>query len=496
MSPDGKCVILVTFDGGNGSHPSSLIQGKDGNFYGTTLQGGPSGDGSVFKMTRNGAITTLATFGDYLAGYGPGGLIQGSDGSLYGSVSREATKSGAFKLTLSGELTTPFTNRVPADDRGDLLKARDGNSYGTTFADRGDGTSQFGYGTVYKVSPSGERTTLIAFSGTNGANPLGKLVQGRDGNLYGIATAGGTLNQGTVFRLNLATEANSTSRASAQVNVPVLIHAVSNKVDPRIMDAMQSPIAFFGKVVDEKSNVLSSANVAFRWTDLLARGFECTSTAQSDSNGLFSLRDKQGSSLAVSVGKDGYYGTHSSQQTFKYSKMEGDARHTPDSQNPVVFQLRTKGKGEQLLERDFPPGMGQITQLRHDGTPIEIDLFESKKVAPGSGQLKLEFWRDTSEKNARTFDWKLQLSISGGGLHETDEEFPLIAPERVFQPSILINMPKTNQNWRSDLRSRYYIHLPDGKYGRVEFYLLPYNGVFRVKSTINPSGSRNLEPDH
>ena len=155
MSPDGKCVILTTFDGENGGHPSSLLLGEDGNFYGTTLQGGPSGDGSVFRMTPAGAITTLTTFSDSMT-YSPGGLVQGPDGSLYGSVSRLDRQNWPFKLTLAGELTMPFTNRVPAGDTSELLKARDGNSYGTTFADRGDGTSSFGLGTVYKLSSAGE----------------------------------------------------------------------------------------------------------------------------------------------------------------------------------------------------------------------------------------------------------------------------------------------------------------------------------------------------
>lgn len=63
-SADITVTTLVTFDGTNGYLPQSgLVQGKDGNFYGATLQGGPSGDGSVFKMTPDGIITTMATFG-------------------------------------------------------------------------------------------------------------------------------------------------------------------------------------------------------------------------------------------------------------------------------------------------------------------------------------------------------------------------------------------------------------------------------------------------
>ena len=161
--------------------------------------------------------------------------------------------------------------------------------------------------------------------------------------------------------------------------------------------------------------------------------------------------------------------------------------------NPVVFHLWKKGKGESLIGGSFPPGM-KIVQLHHDGTPVELDLLNGTQVPPGNGQFKLEFWRDISNRKANVFDWKLQLSMLGGGLVPTDEEFAFQAPESGYQPSIVIDMPATNQNWIGTLRTKYYVQLPDGKYGRIDFYLLPYNGVFTISSSINPTGSRNLEP--
>ena len=147
-----------------------------------------------------------------------------------------------------------------------------------------------------------------------------------------------------------------------------------------------------------------------------------------------------------------------------------------------------------MIEKDFPPGIGQIWQLHHDGTPIELDLLNGSQNVTGGGQLKLEFWRDLSNPNAKRFDWKLQISAVGGGLIPADEEFAFTAPETGYQPSIVIDMPATNQVWLGELRSRYYIQLPNGNYGRFDFYLLAGNGAFTVKSWVNPSGSRNLEP--
>jgi uncharacterized repeat protein (TIGR03803 family) len=492
ITPDCRCEILTTFDGENGGHPSSLILGKDGNFYGTTLQGGPTGDGAVFRMTTDGTITTLATFSDSMT-YGPGGLSQGPDGTLYGFVSRADTRTSGFKLTVTGQLTVPFTNRPPGVDPVAPLRARDGNLYGTTFAEAGDGNPRGGWGTVYKKTPDGKVTTLISFNGTNGANPLPELTQARDGNIYGITTGGGAFGQGTVFRLNLSQPAPPLP-ITGQITVPILLHPVSNRVDPRILDAMQCPIDFYGRVVDENTNNVPGAGITFQWNDLLARGSEANSTTQSDPGGMFSLLGKQGSSLSVSVGKDGFYGTRDSKQYFKFGKMDAGAKHLPDPQRPVVFTLRKMGAGAELISTDFPIGMGQHPQLRRDGTPVEIDMLRGGPAPAGSGQLKMEFWNDATNRNARIFNWRLKLTVPGGGLVETQEEFPFLASESGYQCPLAIEMLATDKEWKSDLRTKYYVHLPDGKYGRVEVNLMAYNGIIRVHSVVNPSGSRNLEP--
>ena len=121
-------------------------------------------------------------------------------------------------------------------------------------------------------------------------------------------------------------------------------------------------------------------------------------------------------------------------------------------------------------------------------------MFKGGQAAPGAGQLKMEFWNDVTNRNARTFNWKLKLTVPGGGLIETQEGFPFQAPEGGYQLPLVIDMPATNKNWITDLRAKYYVHLPDGKYGRVEIDLMAYNGSIRVHSVVNPSGSRDLEP--
>ncbi len=264
---------------------------------------------------------------------------------------------------------------------------------------------------------------------------------------------------------------------------------------PRIPSAIeqlvQKPINFYGKVLDQSSNAVAGATVQFRWEDFSAGNWTQTTTTQSDSEGRFALRDKHGSGLNVLVSKDGYYSPKGAQGSFDYAS--GSAPFSPDAREPVVFYLRTKGKGASLVVSEFPTAIGKILQLHHDGTPIEFDLLGGKQTPAGSGQLKLELWRDDSDVNASKFDWKLQLSAVDGGLVPTDEEFAFEPPASGYQPSIVIDMPATNENWLGELRTKYYIQLPNGNYGRIDFYLLPYNGAFTVHSYVNPSGSRNLE---
>jgi uncharacterized repeat protein (TIGR03803 family) len=487
MTPNGKCIILVTFDGENGSHPDGLIQGKEGNFYGATLQGGPAGNGSVFKMTPDSKITTLAVFKDDLY-YGPWGLVQGRDGNFYGQMSQiiSSTDGSTFKVTLDGKLTIPVTNGMPTGTDG-LLKAKDGSFYGTTFSDRGDGSSRFGFGTVYKTGHDGVRTTLVVFNQTNGANPLGDLVQGRDGNIYGITTSGGAFNQGTVFRLNLT---RALSPAPTNVNVPILIHAVSNKVDPRIMDAMQAPIDFYGKVVDEKSNAVSNAGVSFRWSDLTARGFENSSTAQSDSNGLFSLTGKQGGSLTVSVGKNGYYTFDRWGKTFFYSKMDAGRKHIPDPLNPVIFYLRKKGQGVELIASENGMRPDVWVRVPKDGTPVRVDFFQKQPSV--TGQLEISQikppWQGAT-------NWSFRLHIPEGGLVENQDEFQFEAPETGYQTTVGYDFKKGETNWTTQVTKQFYITFGQPrKYGwlRIESNLAQET-IF-LTYAINPTGSRNLEP--
>jgi len=259
ITPSGTLTTLHSFCSQSGctdgsSPEAGLIQATDGNFYGTTVSGGANSYGTTFKITPSGTLTTLYSFCSQSGctdGESPTArLVQSTDGNFYGTTSfggtqepcgsggSESTCGTVFKLTPSGTLTTlyAFCSQSGCTDGYDpyaaLVQATDGNFYGSTVY--GGANS---YGTVFKITPSGTLTTLYSFcsqSGcTDGENPRAGLVQGTNGNLYGIAPAGGSssacgaIGCGTVFSLSVALVpgpfayvANSNSNTVSVINIP------------------------------------------------------------------------------------------------------------------------------------------------------------------------------------------------------------------------------------------------------------------------------------
>lgn len=209
ITSNAVAATLYTFSGGSdGSGPQAgLVMGKDGYLYGTTAFGGDNnGDGTIFRISTNGALTTLYTFKGGAEGSEPaGGLIQGVDGNLYGTTEfgGDANDDGTiFQITTSGLLTTLYTFTGGSDGSGPmagLIQGTDGNLYGTA-ASGGDANLD---GTIFQVTTNGAFTLLYTFTdGTDGSGPAAPLIQGFDGSFYGTAQFGGDANgDGTIFQV-------------------------------------------------------------------------------------------------------------------------------------------------------------------------------------------------------------------------------------------------------------------------------------------------------
>jgi uncharacterized repeat protein (TIGR03803 family) len=196
-SPAQTFTTLVNFNHTNGYFPvGELVQGTDGNLYGTTESGGANSSGTVFKVTPTGTLTTLYSFcakPNCTDGSEPGGgLVLGTDGNFYGTTTEGgiiADHCGGdcgtvFKISPAGKLTTlhGLDSTDGSTPYRPLVQAPNGNFYGTT-----------GSGTVFSITSGGKLTTLLTGGGPNA------LIQATNGNFYGTIAGGGAHSDGTVF---------------------------------------------------------------------------------------------------------------------------------------------------------------------------------------------------------------------------------------------------------------------------------------------------------
>ncbi|HTS17632.1 MAG TPA: choice-of-anchor tandem repeat GloVer-containing protein [Verrucomicrobiae bacterium] len=219
ISPSGTYTSLYSFGTYHldaGSPYGALVQGTNGNFYGTTGAGGTNLNGTVFEITPDGVETILYSFaGPPHDGAQPqAGLVLGSDGNFYGTTyfGGSSTNCGGpgcgtvFRISPDGSYSNLYSfGGYPNDGswpRAALVEGSDGNFYGTTWAGGSGGACEFGCGTVFQITPEGIETDLHSFhENPDGADLAGALVQGSDSNFYGT-TFGGGPGYGNVFRIS------------------------------------------------------------------------------------------------------------------------------------------------------------------------------------------------------------------------------------------------------------------------------------------------------
>lgn len=207
MTPAGSLTTVYSFcpqaNCADGYYPvAGLVLGKDGNFYGTTLMGGnengcdfPQGCGVIFKITPKGVFTILHTYSASDVAAGPvGELIQATDGGFYGDGGLDGGGMALYRITSSGTYTelASWDLSTAGHPYSGLIQATDGSLYGTSSLG-GTGTNcDDGCGTVFKIKNNGKMVTLHSFNATDGANPVAGLVQAADGNFYGATPYGGS----------------------------------------------------------------------------------------------------------------------------------------------------------------------------------------------------------------------------------------------------------------------------------------------------------------
>ena len=207
VSSPAQFTTLVSFTGPNGNQPfqENLVQGVDGNLYGTTTYGGTHSAGTIFQITPGGTLTTIYNFANTPDGANPyTGLVLGSDGKFYGTTA-EGGANGlgtVFKVTAAGALTIlyNFSGMDGELPYGALVEGVDGSYYGTT---QFGGDIGSGYGTVFKITPSGTLTSLHSFDHTtDGYEPFAGVALTSTGEFYGTTAGGPGADFGTVFKIS------------------------------------------------------------------------------------------------------------------------------------------------------------------------------------------------------------------------------------------------------------------------------------------------------
>jgi len=200
---------LYSFVGGktSGANPwyVTLVQGTNGQLYGTTYNGGSKGLGTFFEVTTSGTLTVLHSFaGGKTDGANPtGGLTLGTDGNFYGTTQQGGSESQgvAYKMTTAGTITILHSFNSATDGAfpwGPPIEGTDGNFYGTASGGKGED------GLVYKITSSGTYSTIYTFTSTSGTYPIAPPTQGTDGYLYIPVSLGGTDECGTIVQLTTA----------------------------------------------------------------------------------------------------------------------------------------------------------------------------------------------------------------------------------------------------------------------------------------------------
>lgn len=255
---------------------------------------------------------------------------------------------------------------------------------------------------------------------------------------------------------------------------------------------LNTPITFYGKVIDQHGDPVPNARVGY---SLLDKFNESGSNAHTyaDNDGHINISGVKGAVLGVSVSKEGYYKIHNvSNQRFAYGYgTDSSVKPAPTRDNPAVFILHKMGEMESLIRLENPS-----FRLRKDGTPVIVDLATGRESS--AGQFKVQAW--TGERipdGPRFYDWRCRVSVPGGGLVERRGELDFEAPVEGYREFDEIVMPKDAERWTKDVKKSYFIRLPDGRHARISFSFTSggYH-YFRIDSYLNPKpGSRNLEYD-
>jgi hypothetical protein len=255
---------------------------------------------------------------------------------------------------------------------------------------------------------------------------------------------------------------------------------------------MQTPIEFYGIVLDHENNPVPSAKVEASVLDNMMKGTPITLTAGAD--GRFTIESK-GSSLHIMVSKGGYYFVDKkgplrpSSQGFDFGSDTGRGLYQSDAASPVVFHLRKAGNPIPL---DALRGQSKVPR---NGSPATIGL---SKTSAAAFLIRCRTMEDDSQAPNAPYDWRCEIHTVGGGIQEVLDEPSFLAPPDGYTQVAVIDMPKSldRKVWNSRVNKSYWLRFPDNTFGRISFMMNARGDHFAVINGFrNPTpNDRNLEP--
>jgi len=251
------------------------------------------------------------------------------------------------------------------------------------------------------------------------------------------------------------------------------------KVDPQY--EWKTPIEFYGKVVDQDGQPVEEATADVIWTDISASG-SSHMKVKSDTAGLFAITGIRGKHMTVQVNKAGYYRQLTDARTsFEFAGFWEPTYHVPDEAKPVVFRLRKKGEAAPLARSS-----GKVVLTF--GVPVRLPL---PKTNDGNAAIEVTIVAN----DAKPRNWQAKISLAGGGIQATTEEFPFLAPEGGYRESIEVNQNSPRPTGWQDLhQGGVFYFRTSKKYGLLKIQQMVGRRTLHYEILLNERGERGLEP--
>jgi hypothetical protein len=245
----------------------------------------------------------------------------------------------------------------------------------------------------------------------------------------------------------------------------------------------QTPIVFFGKVLDEKNLPVVGAKVTdgpISVNAMTGQEGDVRGDVYSDAQGLFVISGIKSRAMGVQLSHPDYYTSRKNRNLISY---EGGVNpNAPDTPAKAWIYRMYKKRASADLVRGQAGLHGTM-----DGTPFILNLGKFGKVIAEGMRAKPQPW------DGKPFDWQVRLSVPDGGIAPCTDEVSFEAPTDGYTPDIKVIMSKEDKNWKTDIRKSYYIRTAN-VFGRIDVSISSYHDLFfAIQYRFNPTGSNNLE---